>query len=113
MGGDAADLLERQGQAVRLQLALGMLERGQHGGLSGHQIDQSSSLAVVDAEDSQFRVQARTSPATALAGVVDNGVVGGTDKEDQAAEQADRATALLRRPKGPFGFRYFFFAASC
>ena len=60
MGGDAADLLERQVQAVRLQLALGMLERGQHGGLSGHQIDQSSSLAVVDAEDSQFRVQART-----------------------------------------------------
>jgi hypothetical protein len=66
----------------------------------------------MDAEDSQFRIQARTSPAAALAGAVDNGAVGGADEEDQATEQADTATALLRRPEGAFGFRYFFFAAS-
>jgi len=54
--------------------------------LSGHEIDQSSGLAVVNPQDSQFRGQARTSPTTAFAGVVDNGVVGGADPEDQATE---------------------------
>jgi hypothetical protein len=63
-----------------------MLKGGQHGGLSGHEIDQSSGLAVVNPQDSQFRGQARTSPTTAFAGVVDNGVVGGADPEDQATE---------------------------
>jgi len=41
--------------------------------LSGHEIDQSCGLAVVNAQDSQLRVQARASPTTAFAGVVDNG----------------------------------------
>src|SRR3954470_17443719 len=90
-----------------------MLKGGQHGGLSGHEIDQSSGLALVDPQDSQLRVQARARPTTAFAGVVDNGVVGGADPEDQAAEQADAAGALLGRTKGTIGLGYFFFAASC
>lgn len=90
-----------------------MLKGGQHGGLSGHEIDQSSGLAVVNAQGSQLRVQARASPTTAFAGVVDNGVVGGADPENQTTEQADAAGALLGRTKGTFGLSYFFFAASC
>src|SRR3954468_9621105 len=113
MGGDAADLLEWQVQTVCLQLTLGVLKGGQHGGLSGHEIDQSRGLAVVNSQDSQLRVQARASPTTAFAGVVDNGVVGGVDPEDQATEQADAAGALLGRTKGTFGLGSFFFAASC
>src|SRR5512135_1187214 len=90
-----------------------MLKGGQHGRLSGHEIDQSSGLARVNAQGSQLRVQAQASPTTAFAGVVDDGVVGGADPEDQAAEQADAAAALLGRTKGTFGLGYFFFAASC
>src|SRR3954468_22890774 len=112
-GGDAANLLERQVQAMCLQLTPGVLEGGQHGGLSGHQIDQSRGLAVVNPQDSQLRVQARARPTTALAGVVDDGVVGGADPEDQATEQADAAGASLGRTEGTIGLGYFFFAASC
>src|SRR3954469_7525622 len=90
-----------------------MFEGGQHGGLSGHEIDRSRGLAVVDPQGSQLRVQAGAGPTTALAGVVDDGVVGGADPEDQATEQADAAGALLRRTKGTIGLGYFFFAASC
>src|SRR4051812_25933027 len=90
-----------------------MLKGGQHGGLSGHEIDQGRGLAVVNAQGSQLRVQARASPTTAFAGVVDDGVVGGADPEDQATEQADAAGALLGRTRGTLGLSYFFFAASC
>src|SRR4051812_21374961 len=113
LGGDAADLLEWQVQAVGLQLTLGVLKGGQHGGSSGHEIDQGRGLAVVNLQDSQLRVQARASPTTAFAGVVDNGGVGGADPEDQATEQADAAGALLGRTKETIGLGYFFFAASC
>src|SRR3954471_2521683 len=90
-----------------------MLKGGQHGRLSGHAIDQSRGLAVVNPQDSQLRVQARASPTTAFAGVVDDGVVGGADPEDQAPEQADAAGTWLGRTKGTIGLGYFFFAASC
>ena len=63
--------------------------------MSGHKIDQSSGLAVVNPQDSQLRGQARARPTTAFAGVVDDGVVGGADPKDQAPEQADAAGALL------------------
>src|SRR3954467_1116140 len=85
-----------------------MVKGGQHGGLSGHEIDQSSGLAVVNPQDSQLRVQARASPTTAFAGVVDNGGVGGADHEGQATEQADAAAALLGRTKETIGLGYFF-----
>src|SRR4051812_5117374 len=112
MGGDAADLLDGQIQTVGPQLAPGMLKGGQHGGLSGHEIDQSRGLAVVNAQGSQLRVQARASPTTALAGVVDNGVVGGVDPEDQATEQADAAGGVVGGTKRALGLGWFFFWAS-
>src|SRR5215210_1642935 len=90
-----------------------MLKGGQQGGLSGHEIDQSSGLAVVNPQDSQLRVQARARPTTAFAGVVDHGVVGGADPEDQATEQADATAASLGRTNGTIGLGSFFFAASC
>jgi hypothetical protein len=58
---------------------------------------------VVNAQDSQLRVQARASPTTAFAGGVDNGVVGGADPEDQATEQADATAASLGRTNGTIG----------
>jgi hypothetical protein len=85
-----------------------MLEGGEHGGLPGHQIDQGGGLALVDAQDGQLRVQAGAGAATAFAGAVDSGAVGGADPEDQAAEEADAAAALLGRPEGPFGLGDFF-----
>jgi hypothetical protein len=67
---------------------------------------------VVDAQDGQLRVQAGAGAAAAFAGVVDQGVVGGADEQDQAAQQADTAAALLRRAEGALGLSYFFLAAS-
>src|SRR3954447_14217260 len=113
MGGDAANLLEWQVQTVCLQLPLGVLKGGRHGGLSRHEIDQSRGLAVVNPQGSQLRVQARASPATAFAGVVDDGGVGGADPEGRATEQADAAAARLGRTKATFGLGSFPFAASC
>src|SRR4051812_50215582 len=86
-----------------------MLKGGQHGGLPGHEIDQSRGLAVVNPQDSQLRVQARASPTTAFAGVVDNGVVGGADPEDQATEQADAAGGGVGGGERGVGLGVFFF----
>src|SRR4051812_50048201 len=90
-----------------------MLKGGQHGGLPGHEIDQSRGLAVVNPQDSQLRVQARASPTTAFAGVVDDGVVGGADPEDQAPEEADAAGGVLGGTKGTVGLGFFFFLGAC
>src|SRR4051812_50033482 len=90
-----------------------MLKGGQHGGLPGHEIDQSRGLAVVNPQDSQLRVQARASPTTAFTGVVDNGGVGGADPEDQATEQADAAGAVVGGKKEKDGLGFFFFAGAC
>jgi hypothetical protein len=106
------DLLDRQVEATVAQLALDMLEGGEQGGLPADQIDQGSRLALVDAQDGQLREQAGAGLATALAGAVAGRVVGGADEEDQAAEQADAAAALLWGAERAFGFAYFFLAAS-
>ena len=63
--------------------------------VAGVTASAATAIPVVDPQDSQLRVQARARPTTAFAGVVDNGVVGGVDPEDQATEQADAAGALL------------------
>jgi len=88
------------------------LVRRQQGALATNQADQGRTGALDDAEGGQFGIQAGPFPAPPLAGARPGPAVKGSEKKDEAAEQAQCEGSRLGLAQRPGSLGYFFFAAS-
>jgi len=101
--GNAMHGFDVQIQAVAGEFSACQVEGTSQDGLTGDGAEQGGAVGAVEAECSQFGVEANAGRATAVARARARAAVKSSNPEDQAAQQANAARTSLALAQGPSG----------